>query len=124
MQEATPLQSTYTIDLLANYVGSHGDNWRDISMNQISTLLHISPSRVSHLFKELTGKSLTQYISLLRMTEAKHLLLSTNLKVAEISDILEFDAPTTFCRYFKKYVGCTPKEYRDSNGISIRSYDM
>lgn len=118
-QETEAPQPTHTIGLLANYINSCRNNWQDISMKKICNNLHISPSRVSHLFKDLTGKSLTQYITLLRMAEAKRLLLSSKLKVKDISIILKFDDPTTFCRYFKKYVGCTPKEYRDSNGISI-----
>ena len=117
--EVEPVQPERTLDLLSNYINSCQNNWRDISMEKICKSLHISPSRVSHLFKDLTGKSLTQYITLLRMAEAKRLLLSTELKVKDISIILKFDDPTTFCRYFKKNVGCTPKEYRDSNGVSI-----
>ncbi len=118
MHEAKSPQNSQTIDLLANYVSSCGNHWQDISMDKICSNLHISPSRASHLFKELTGKSLTQYITLLRMTEAKRLLLSSNLKVKDISCHLKFDDPTTFCRYFRKYVGCSPNEYRASNGIS------
>ncbi|MBO5237168.1 MAG: helix-turn-helix transcriptional regulator [Lachnospiraceae bacterium] len=118
IKESNIQQNTQTIDLLANYVSSCSDRWDDITMEKICSNLHISPSRASHLFKELTGKSLTQYITLLRMTEAKRLLLESNLKVKDISCHLKFDDPTTFCRYFRKYVGCSPNEYRASNGIS------
>ncbi len=119
IQDTGTLQATHTIDMLANYVNESGNNWEALSMEQICSNLHISPSRASHLFKELTGKTLTQYIMLLRMAESKRLLLNSSLKIKEISTILKFDDPTTFCRYFKKNVGCTPKEYRDSKGISI-----
>ncbi len=109
---------------LADYIKNHGDDWRTLSMERICEGLHISSSYASHLFKRLTGKSLLQYITMLRMAEARRLLLSSNIKIRDISEALRFDNTTTFCRYFKKYVGCTPSEYRASGGVSISLNDI
>ncbi len=117
-----PMHDTkHTINLLAKYVNDHNNNWENLSLDSICSSLHISNSRASHLFKELMGKTITEYKNELRIAEAKKLLLSTNLKIFEISDMLNFQHCTIFCKYFKERVGCTPKKYRDSNGLSIRT---
>ena len=111
----------HSIDLLARYINEHLNNWDDIRMSDIATALHISQSRASHLFKALCGKTLTQYSTDLRIAEAKKLLLTTQMKIMDISDTLKFQNPTIFCKYFKKYAGCTPRQYRESNGISMKT---
>lgn len=117
-----PIEDTkHTINLLAKYVNEHNNNWEYLSLDSICDTLHISSSRASHLFKELMGKTIIQYKNELRIAEAKKLLLSTNLKMFEISDMLAFQHCTIFCKYFKNMVGCTPKQYRDSKGLSIRA---
>ena len=116
----TPQVSHRTIEQLALYVNTHSSDWKNISLQNICNSLYISQSRASHLFKELTGKNIIQYKNELRITEAKKLLLSTNLKIFEISNMLDFQNCTIFCKYFKNMVGCTPKQYRDSNGLSIK----
>lgn len=115
-----PIQDTkHTINLMAKYVNDHNNDWEKLSLDKICGALHISNSRASHLFKELMGKTIIQYKNELRIAEAKKLLLSTNLKVFEISDMLNFQHSAIFCKYFKDMVGCTPKDYRKSNGLSI-----
>jgi len=117
-----PIEDTkHTINLLAKYVNEHNNDWECLSLDNICDTLHISSSRASHLFKELMGKTIIQYKNELRIAEAKKLLLSTNLKMFEISDMLAFQHCTIFCKYFKNMVGCTPKQYRDSKGLSIRA---
>lgn len=114
-----PIQDTkHTINLLAKYVNEHNNDWERLSLDGICAALHISNSRASHLFKELMGKTIIQYKNELRIAEAKKLLLSTNLKVFEISDMLNFQHSAIFCKYFKDMVGCTPKDYRNSKGLS------
>jgi YesN/AraC family two-component response regulator len=43
---------------------------------------------------------------------AKKLLSSTELSSAEIAEKLNFSTPSFFCRYFKRYTGTTPQEWR------------
>lgn len=119
--EQPALDSKHTIDQLAKYVNEYNNHWEMLSLDSICSSLHISRSRASHLFKELMGKTIIQYKNELRISEAKKLLLSTNLNIFEIADILGFQNSTIFCKYFKSMVGCTAKKYRDSKGLSIRT---
>ncbi len=111
----------HPIDRMAKYINTHLNNWDDIHMTDICAALHISQSRAAHLFKELTGKPITKYVTDLRINEAKKLLLTTKMQIREISDTLKFQNATIFCKYFKKYVGCTPRQYRQYGHISMKA---
>ena len=119
--QAETANDSQTIHRLAQYINTHLNNWDDVRMTDISEALHISQSRASHLFKELTGKTLTQYTNDLRIAEAKKLLLATQMRIKDISGLLKFQTPAIFCKYFKKFVGCTPLQYRQGGGISLKN---
>ena len=121
--QATEQESNVTINRMAVYLNNNMNNWDSLRMSDIASALHISESRASHLFKELTGKTLTQYTTDLRIAQAKKMLLTSEMKVWEISDALKFQNATIFCKYFKKYVGCTAKQYRSAGGISLKTKD-
>ena len=109
---------------MTDYINKKLVDWEDFSLDNICKELHISRSYAAHLFKDLTNKSMTQYIMDLRLTEAKKLLLTTDLKVFDIAEMLNFKDSTTFCKMFKKHVGCTPRSFRISAGnISAISSD-
>lgn len=118
----TPLSINPTSDQILHrmteYINNYLLTWQDISLPNICSALHISPSYAAHLFKQLTNKSITQYVNDLRISEAKKLLLTTDLKIFDIAEILNFKDSTTFCKTFKKYVNCTPRTYRLSAGMS------
>ena len=55
------------------------------------------------------------YLNLVRIKEAKQLLKTTTLKNYEIAESIGFDDPSYFNGLFKKIVGMTPNEYRNSS---------
>ena len=63
-------------------------------------------------FKNVTGATPQNYVLLLRITNAKNLLSTTNYKINEISQLVGFSDSMYFCKRFKKIVGITPSEYR------------
>lgn len=116
-------QETTTLHLLAEYLNRPFNSYNDFSMKGLCQHLHISPSYASHLFKKLTNKSLSHYIMELRISEAKKMLLTTDLKVGEIAEYLQFSDAAAFCKTFKKYTSCTPNSYRKNNGISLSTME-
>ncbi|WP_418987094.1 helix-turn-helix domain-containing protein [Bacteroides heparinolyticus] len=79
----------------------------------------LSPNYFGDLVKQETGKTAQEYIQLKMIEIAKDAILDPNLNTKQISDMLGFQYPQHFLRFFKKQVGCTPKEYRVQNiGIS------
>lgn len=98
------------------YINQKLTNWEEFSLESLCEELHISRSYATHLFKDITNKSMTQYIMDLRLAEAQKLLLTTDLKVTDIAEMLNFKDSTTFCKMFKKHIGCTTRSFRVSVG--------
>ena len=82
-------------------------------LSDLSNALHYGTTRLCTFFREKTGKSIYQTYLKLKIDEAKK-LIRKNKSFAEISDLLCFDSISTFAFVFKKHVGMTPSEYRNS----------
>lgn len=82
------------------------------SLKQLAQLVHLSPSRLNHLFREETDASLVQYIKTIRLRRAKDLLETTFLNVKETMVSVGVNDPSHFVRDFKKLFGVTPSEFR------------
>ncbi len=71
----------------------------------------LSPNYFGDMVKAETGKSAQEYIQLKMINLAKSALISPNATTKQVSEMLGFQYPQHFIRFFKKQVGCTPKEY-------------
>ncbi|MDR0450953.1 MAG: AraC family transcriptional regulator [Treponema sp.] len=84
----------------------------DAFFDDMAADLGISYSYMRKLVREATGKSVLDNINTLRVREAKYLLLSTEKSVAGIARELGYRNIQSLNRYFKKYEGFTPGEFR------------
>lgn len=82
------------------------------SLVEVSTQLHLSPSRWRHLFKHDLGIAPARWYKLKRMRQAKQLLEESFLSVKEIASIADFSDLSHFVRDFKSIYGKTPKQVR------------
>ena len=87
----------------------------DINLNKISNYVSLSKNYFCNIFKKETGMTIWDYLIRIRMEEAKKMLLETEQKTYEISELVGYDDPSYFGRLFKKYTGFTPIEFRDSS---------
>ncbi len=78
--------------------------------------LGITTQHLSRSVKQQTGISAAEWIERYVLLEAKVLLSSTNLTIQQISDDLAFPSQSFFGKYFKKKVGKSPKDFRNSRG--------
>ena len=85
---------------------------KSISVSTVASVVGLSESRISHLFKQTVGKGIHQYLTELRINSARELLLNTDLPVSEIADILNFEDALYFSRAFKAKLGVSPKKFR------------
>ena len=90
---------------------------REIDTKGIAANLGISYSLFRKTFKEYTGYAPAQYFQELKLRRAKELLAETNYSVKEISYELDFNSYEYFLSFFKKKVGITPIEYRNSRRV-------
>lgn len=82
------------------------------SVNFYADQLKLSPKYLTTLIRQRTGKSISKVITELVIIKAKTYLTATDYPIYQIAEQLYFADSTTFCRYFKTYVGETPKQYR------------
>lgn len=87
---------------------------RDLSLNLISSHLHISPSYFSAVYKRETGETFISALLRIRMEKASDLMITTNLKNFEIASQVGYDDPHYFSVCFKKYYKKSPNDFRAS----------
>ncbi len=78
----------------------------------LARLTNLSPSRLSHLFRQCTGSSLNTFLSQRRMDAAAEMLLTSNLRIKEISYTLGYRHEASFVRAFVRKFGVSPGGYR------------
>ncbi|MFJ7727925.1 AraC family transcriptional regulator [Neobacillus sp. NPDC097160] len=93
-----------------------------ISLDRISSELNLSKYYISHVFKEVTGFTVMEYVMGCRLNQVKFLLeVEPNLSLAEVSSAAGFESVAHFSRFFKEKVGVTPSHYRKNKLKSSRS---
>ena len=75
----------------------------------------LSPNYFGDLIKAATGKSAQERIQSKIIEMSKEAILNPRLNTKQIADMLGFQYPQHFLRFFKKQVGCTPKEYKQNH---------
>ena len=75
-------------------------------------MLCLTPKYLSSVIYEISGKHASDWIHDYIVLESKALLKSTGMNMKDISDTLCFCTPSHFGRFFKRYAGCTPNEYK------------
>jgi AraC family transcriptional regulator of arabinose operon len=85
-----------------------------VSIDEVAVVCNLSPSRLSHLFKQQMGVSPKHWSNNIRLQAARKLLLSTNDSVTAIARKIGYEDPNQFTKYFTKNQGCSPREFRRS----------
>ncbi|GEL05813.1 helix-turn-helix transcriptional regulator [Rummeliibacillus sp. G93] len=100
-----------TVNKVIMYIDDEVES--DFSVEDIAMYFSISTSHLSRIFKEHVGITLVEYLNVRRVEESQYYLRHTNKSISEISDQFHFCNQSYYTRIFKKYVGCTPKHFRD-----------
>ena len=84
-----------------------------ISLERIAKELNLNKYYVSHVFKEVTGYTVMQYVMECRLIQVKYLLeMRPDLSLEEIFTSTGFESGAHFSRFFKEKMGMTPTSYR------------
>lgn len=83
-----------------------------VTLQMLADEFHLSEKYISVYFKKHFSISFMQYVGHLRMTKAKHLLLSTDLSITEVALSCGFLSVNLFIRNFKERYQVTPLRYR------------
>lgn len=74
--------------------------------------LKITPKYLSEICKDRSGKSASQWIAEITISEIKHLLRNTTMPIHQVASVMEFPNASFFCQYTKKHTGLTPNHFR------------
>ena len=89
-----------------------------ITLQSMGEALHISPYYLSHVFKQMSGYSPVQYLLRRRIGEAQTLLITTDLPITRIAEMVGYDTQSYFNLQFTKNVGMPPNKYRQNYIVS------
>lgn len=86
---------------------------QEITLNSVAQYVKVSASYLSRLFKKRTGISFTQYVTNIRLEEAKQIFIFEKIKkIEDVAHRVGFLDSKYFCRVFKKYTGQSPFKYQ------------
>lgn len=91
----------------------------NLSMSAVADALDMSAVRLSLDFKEFTGMSPSEYLLRMRMEKAQMLLIQTDQSIKDICAAVGYYDTSSFIRRFKRYMGSTPMQYRQSRKVSV-----
>lgn len=94
----------------------HGNLGEPITIDDMARTAMFSKFHFSRIFQRVTGISPGRFLSALRLQEAKRLLLTTPMTVADISHVVGYNSIGTFSSRFRYSVGVSPTEYRQYRG--------
>jgi AraC-like DNA-binding protein len=87
--------------------------------SEYAARLYVTPNYLNALCKDLLGKSAGEIIRDRIMLEAKRLLINADISISEIAVHLNFQDNSYFTKFFKKYAGKTPEEFRKEYHIRL-----
>ncbi len=101
----------FRIAAVKKYICRHyGDELR---LSTLAAQANIVPTSLCHIFKAYTGRTVSDFITEVRIKHATDKLLHTKETVRQIAYECGFSTLTNFNRHFKKLMGCTPTELRE-----------
>lgn len=93
-----------------NYISAHFSE--AVTLQDVADHLHLNPSYFSRIFKRSSGSTFKEYLTKVRVEEAKRLLRNTDYPLLDIAIGVGFDNQSYFTSVFKRLTGLTPKQYR------------
>ncbi|EFM11383.1 two component transcriptional regulator, AraC family [Paenibacillus curdlanolyticus YK9] len=98
------------------YIAKHYSD--GLTLQSVAAEVHVTPVWLSKLFKKEKGKTFLEHVTDVRMEHAKRMLSDVQFKIYQVASRVGYKDPVHFTKLFKKQMGCTPKEYRNMQGIA------
>ncbi len=85
---------------------------RNFSIPELAAQVQLNPVYLNKVFKAATGKTVSEYLNFYRVERSLPMLKEKELTIQEISSQLGYPDVRNYMRFFKKFYGTTPSEYR------------
>lgn len=106
--------SSSLVEQIKRYINEHLSE--KMTVDDIAHSVYLSSGYVSRAFRLQCGESLMDYVIRMRMQRAAELIVSGRYTIAEIASLSGYQDRTYFYRSFKKWMGCTVREYKARRG--------
>lgn len=113
------MMPNYIIGSFLKYMTEH---YNDVTLVSMAEHFNFHPSYLSSLFKSLAGFTFSEKLLMIRLEQAKRLLITTNLSIQSIVDLIGFKEKSYFHKCFKKYYNTTPSKYRKEHSPDYKKY--
>ncbi|MBR2466581.1 MAG: helix-turn-helix transcriptional regulator [Clostridia bacterium] len=97
-------------DVIISYMLKNLDS--RITLDTLCSLVHLEKSYLVRTFKSKTGKTPIEMLISFRMDKACDLVLSTDMKISDISELCGYRVQSFFIAEYKKHFSVTPSEHR------------
>lgn len=88
-----------------------------LTVSDLAEQVALSPSALSHLFRDVTGKSPYQFVKEMRLNRARELLIEGKLSVTQVSRGVGYSSTSHFINEFRDRFGATPRAYCDLDSL-------
>lgn len=106
-------RNDYVVNKIRSYITEHYQD-ADLSIKSIAQALNLSNSYACSQFKKVTNLTINDYLSKIRINEAKKLIIQGDQTINQIAMQVGYSDPNYFSRLFKKTTGLTATEYKNS----------
>lgn len=103
-----------SIQQAKKYIAEHSSD-TNLSLNEVASQVNFSPNHFSAVFSAETGENFRDYLTRMRLEQAKKLLHTTRLKCSEIGYQCGYNDPHYFSLIFRKTFGMSPQKYREAS---------
>lgn len=100
------------------YIEEHYDE--QLTISDVAKYSNFSATHFSRLFKKETGRNFVDYVAFTRIIKSLPYLRKYDYTIEKISFICGFNTPNYFSLTFKKYVGISPTDYRNTQEILFK----
>lgn len=106
-------RSQSVIQQIKAYIERNLNRPEELSLSRIAGITFFNPTYLSRLVHQVTGETLSDYISAVRIRRANQLLKNSSVRINDVGEAVGFSSTANFCRFYRKMMGCSPQEYRD-----------
>ena len=119
MQETLSVRNDQYLDAIAEAVASIPVG--ELSLERVAQEMDVSPTYLSHAFRQYTGQRFIDHLTDLRLRRAEELLAGTSMLVQEVAVEVGWNKVSYFTTLFKQRTGMSPSEYRKTRRTNNQS---
>ncbi len=121
LNEMDKATSNNTVEQVKNHLKQNYS--QKIRIKDLSNMFFISEAYLSEIFKNLTHKTIVEYLTDIRLEVAKELLSDSQMNISNIAESVGYGDYCYFNKIFKKYMGVTPYQYRKNRKGNVERED-